>query len=117
MVGFCWVLVKPLGPIHKYVPPLGEADRLIVCPAQAGLGAMVAVTVCTGFTVMVYDDGIPTHPFTVGVTEIVAVMGDEPELAAVKAGRLPLPEGAVKPIAGFELVQTKEANNGSEEKV
>jgi hypothetical protein len=39
-----------------------------------------------GLTVIVYVDGAPTHPATVGVTVIVAVIAALPVLTAVKDG-------------------------------
>ena len=65
---------------------------------------------------MVYDDGIPTHPFTVGVTEIVAEMGDEPEFVAAKPGIFPVPF-APNPIAVFEFVQVNDPPEGDETKL
>jgi hypothetical protein len=52
------------------------------------------ITVGVGFTVMVKELGMPKHPFTVGVTVIVAVTGIEPVLVAVKEGKLPIPLAA-----------------------
>jgi hypothetical protein len=39
--------------------------------------------VAVGFTVTVNVEGVPVHPFAVGVTVIVAVIGDAPALFAV----------------------------------
>lgn len=44
-----------------------------------------------GFTVTVNVAGVPVHPFAVGVTVIVAMTGDVPELLAVYAGIFPIP--------------------------
>ena len=53
---------------------------------------------------MVKETGVPIQAPFVGYTVIVDVMGDEPEFVAANAGRLPVPEDAVSPIAGFEFV-------------
>jgi hypothetical protein len=39
--------------------------------------------IVVGFTVIVKVDGVPMHPFAVGVTVIVAATGDVPVLLAV----------------------------------
>ena len=54
-------------------------------------------------TVIVYVDGVPRKPFTVGVTVIVAVIGDAVVFVAVNAGTFPVPLAA-KPIAVLLLV-------------
>ena len=53
---------------------------------------------------MVKETGVPIQVPFVGYTVKVDVMGDEPEFVAANAGRLPVPEVAVNPIAGFEFV-------------
>jgi hypothetical protein len=44
---------------------------------------VIEFTVAVGSTVTVNVDGIPVHPFTMGVTVIVAVIGDVAVLFAV----------------------------------
>ncbi len=61
------------------------------------------LTVGVGFTVIVYDDVVPGQLLTVGVTVIVAVTGDVPELVALKEGTLPEPDDA-NPIEVIEFV-------------
>lgn len=56
-----------------------------------------------GLTVMVYIFGVPAHPFTVGVTVMIAVTAVAPVLLAVNAGVFPVPLAA-SPIEGSELV-------------
>ena len=53
---------------------------------------------------MVKVVGVPVHPFAVGVTVIVAVIGDVIALVAVKEGTLPEPFAA-RPIAVLLFVQ------------
>ncbi len=53
---------------------------------------------------MVKVVGVPVHPFAVGVTVIVAVIGDVVALVAVKEGTLPEPFAA-RPIAVLLFVQ------------
>ena len=57
-----------------------------------------------GLTVIVNDFDDPVQPFVVGVTVMVAVMGVEPELVAVKTGIFPLPLAA-SPITVLLFVQ------------
>ena len=57
-------------------------------------------------TVIVKVCGVPGHPFTVGVTVIVAVTGAAVALVALNAAMLPEPEAA-NPIDGVLLVQSK----------
>jgi hypothetical protein len=63
-----------------------------------------AFTVGVGFTVMVNDVGVPGHPLAMGVTVMVAVMGADVALVALKEAIFPIPE-APKPMAGLLLVQ------------
>jgi hypothetical protein len=63
---------------------------------------MVAVAV--GFTVIVKVSVVPTHPFAVGVTIMVPVIGPFVPLVGVNAGILPVPPAA-RPIAGLLFVQ------------
>ena len=57
-----------------------------------------------GFTVIVNDVDDPEQPLAFGVTVIVAVIGVEPALVAVKAGIFPFPLAA-SPIAVLLFVQ------------
>lgn len=84
---------------------LVNAEAATLPPLQT---VMLAGTVTEGIgcTVIVYEEGVPGQPDTVGVTVIVAVMLDVPPFVAVKAGVLPDPLAA-RPIAGLELVQVK----------
>jgi hypothetical protein len=61
------------------------------------------VAVGVGLTVMVKVFGNPGQPFAVGVTTILAVIGELVVLVAVKMGKFPVPEAA-KPILVAELV-------------
>lgn len=55
---------------------------------------------------MVYVEGVPGHPPTVGVTVMVDVMAAVVALVAVKLEIFPVPFAAI-PMAVFELVQAK----------
>ena len=57
-----------------------------------------------GLTVRVNGIGDPAQPLALGVTVMVAVMGVEPELVAVKEGIFPLPFAA-SPTAVLLFVQ------------
>lgn len=59
---------------------------------------LIELTVAIGLTVIVNVVGVPVHPFAVGVTVIVAAMGDVDAFAVVNAGILPEPLAA-RPIA------------------
>jgi len=83
---------------------LVNAVPAIAAPLQTTMFAGT-VTLGVGFTVMVYVEEIPTQALTVGVTEIVAVMGAVEVLVAVNPVISPVPFAA-KPIAVLELVQT-----------
>lgn len=61
-------------------------------------------TFAVGFTVIVKLFGVPTQPFTVGVTVIVAVTAAVVALIAVKLAILPEPEAA-RPMPGVLFVQ------------
>ena len=52
---------------------------------------LIELTVAVGLTVTVNVDGVPVHPFAVGVTVIVAVIGDVPVLLAIYAAIFPVP--------------------------
>lgn len=57
-----------------------------------------------GFTVIVYEAGMPAQLFAEGVTVMVAVTAPVPELIVVNEGTSPVPLAA-RPIVGFEFVQ------------
>ena len=61
------------------------------------------MTVAVGLTITVNVEGVPVHPFAVGVTVIVAVVGEVVALVAVNAGMLPEPLAA-SPILVLLLV-------------
>ena len=60
---------------------------------------------------MVYVFAGPAHPFSLGTTVMVAVIGEEVLFTAVKLGTLPVPF-AGSPIDVLELVQVKLAPAG-----
>jgi hypothetical protein len=63
---------------------------------------------------MVNDKGVPTHPFAVGVTVIVAITVVVPALVAVKEGMFPVPL-PTKPMDGVLLTHAKvEPDTGPE---
>ena len=63
----------------------------------------IELTVAVGLTVIVNVEGVPIHPFAVGVIVIVAVIGEVVALVAVNAGMLPEPLAA-SPILVLLLV-------------
>ena len=65
-------------------------------------------TTGVGFTVIVYEDGVPGQPLAVGVTVIVAVTGFAVLFIPVKDGVLPVPLAA-RPIEASELIQSNVA--------
>ena len=67
---------------------------------------LTGLTVGVGFTVIVNDRGVPTHPFAVGVTVIVAITGAVPALVAVKDGIFPVPL-PTNPMDGVLLTHAK----------
>ena len=69
---------------------------------------LTGLTVAVGLTVIVNDNGVPTHPFAVGVTVIVAMTGVVPALVAVKDGIFPVPLAA-SPIDGVLLTHANVA--------
>ena len=62
------------------------------------------VTVGEGLTVIVKVVGVPGHPFSIGVTVIVAIKGAPVEFVAVKALIVPVPLAA-SPIPVVLFVQ------------
>lgn len=65
----------------------------VLAPAQS-VWLATAATTGVGFTVMVKLTGVPGQPLAVGVTVIVAVIGELVALVAVKAAILPVPLAA-----------------------
>ena len=55
--------------------------------------------------------GNPIHPFKLGITVILALIGFEVLLTAVNAGKLPFPF-AGSPMSGLEFVQLMVAPGG-----
>jgi hypothetical protein len=88
----------------KVVPAVGllMTIAVVVAPLQY-VALAIGFTIGAGLTVMVNVMGVPTHPFAVGVTMIVAITGAEPKLVAVKDGMFPFPLAA-RPIVGSLLV-------------
>ncbi len=90
--------------------------RVILSPLQTfplgvalELSDKAIVAVGTGLTVIVNVWGVPLQaPPMEGVTVMVAVIGDVPELRAENAAILPVPDAA-KPMLGVLLVQEKVA--------
>jgi hypothetical protein len=78
---------------------LVEPEALPVSVIAAGVAGV-------GFTVMVYEDGVPLIPLTVGITIMVAIIAVVPVFTAVNCGTFPEPLEA-KPIAVLEFVQAK----------
>ena len=74
IVGFCWLDVKALGPVHEYVAPVTvEAVRLRVWPAQ--MGPLLPAVGADGMalTVAFVVAAVDVHPLTVTVTLYVPV--------------------------------------------
>ena len=69
---------------------------------------LIELTVAVGLTVTVNVDGVPVHPFAVGVTVIVEVIGEVVAFVAVNEGTLPEPLDP-SPIAVLLLVQVNVA--------
>jgi hypothetical protein len=93
----------------KVVPATGPVK--LVAGAEAPLQYTwfaIGLTVTVGFTVTVYEEVVPAHPLAVGVTVMVAVIGEKVGFAAVNAGTElgPAPLAA-RPIAGLLFVQLK----------
>lgn len=95
--------------------PATVADIVIepLLTPQAEVLFAVAVITGNGLTVIVYVDGVPAQPFTLGVTVIVDVTGDDVALAAVKLCTFPVPLASERPIVVLELVQLKVAPEGA----
>jgi hypothetical protein len=74
-----------------------KAIPALEAPLQCILFA-IPPTLGVGLTVTVYVLVVPLHPFAVGVTVIVAVIGDDVALVAVNVGMSPEPLAA-RPIA------------------
>ena len=100
------------------MPPKGVVTKFVAA-IVALLHTVIfdgTVTVGVGLTVIVYVEGVPTQLFTVGVTEIVAFIGEEPEFVAVNDGTLPEPLDT-SPMFVFEFVQEKVPPTGTLEKM
>ena len=86
------------------------ATKILDVDKQTGPSVPEIFDIKVGFTVMVKFLELPSQvipPFVkCGVTMIVAVIGDVPELFAVKDGILPDPLTA-RPIEGVLLIQVK----------
>ena len=80
--------------VHAYVVPATAPVKFKAPVAFPLHTARLAgtVTVGVGFTVIVKFCGLPTQPFAVGVTVIVAVDAEELALVAVNDGMLPEPD-------------------------
>src|SRR6188508_3609430 len=92
--------------VQLNITPAGVPTKALIgtaAPAQ-NVWSASAVMVGIGLTVMVNVCGVPGHPFTVGVTVMVAVTGAAVALVALKAGMFPAP-AAARPIDGVLLVQ------------
>ncbi len=90
--------------VHVKDPPAGTLVKVeagILSPLQTVISEGT-VTVGVGFTVIVNDDGVPGHPLTAGVTEMLAEMGAVPGLVEVKEGIFPVPLEA-SPMAVLSL--------------
>ena len=66
----------------------------------------IELTVAVGLTTIVNVAGVPAHPFAVGVTVTVAVIGEVVAFVAVNEGTLPDPLAA-RPIAVLLFVHVK----------
>jgi hypothetical protein len=91
----------------KVVPDValvGLYENGVLLQMEGGVSVLVRVGV--GFTMIVNDNGVPTHPLAVGVTMTVATTGAVPLLAAVNDGIFPAPL-AVSPIDGVLFIQVK----------
>lgn len=87
-------------PVGVLVNAVAETVALL----QMVIGA-IGSTVGVGKTPIVNEDGVPTHPATVGVTVIVPLIVVVPLLTPlVKLGMFPVPV-APKPITVLELDQ------------
>jgi hypothetical protein len=81
------------------------AVKAMFVPAALQIVFVAAVvTVGAGFTVTVNVAGVPVHPFTDGVTVMVAVMGKVVALLTVNDGTSPDPLAA-RPMAVLLFVQ------------
>jgi hypothetical protein len=86
--------------VQVNVVPVTGPDKFVTgatTPAQY-VWLLIELTVASGLTVMVNVVGVPAHPFAVGITVIVAVIGEVAALTVVNEGTLPEPLAA-SPIA------------------
>jgi len=100
--------------VHVKVPPVGILVKVVAGTVPELQIDMFEGTVAVGvgLTVMVYVDGVPAQLLTVGVTVIVAVIGEVPEFVAVNVGMFPEPLEA-RPILVLEFVQVRVPPEGT----
>ena len=101
--------VLPATPGPDHTPPVGVAvNNTIGSVKHTRIGTFVAMIFAPGLTVIVNVRGVPTQvtpPNTeLGVTVIVAVIGNSVGFTVTKLGILPIPL-APNPILGSLLVQ------------
>ena len=71
-VGFCWLEVKPFGPVHEYVAPeTVGVNSEIVAPSQYGPSLLAAGVAGVGLTTTLVVPAAEVQPLTVMVTEYV----------------------------------------------
>lgn len=94
--------------VHAKVPPAGVLVKFPAATAVPLQTVLLAgtVTVGVGSTVMVYEEGVPVHPFAVGVTVMVPLMEAPVPLVPVNEGWFPVPL-APSPMAVLLLVHAK----------
>jgi hypothetical protein len=108
-------LLKVVPPLIEYSSGAAPFATIVILPSLelqvVSFTGVAEVITGSGFTVIVYVLGVPVHPFSVGVTVIVAETGEAVLLTAVKLGTLLLP-AAASPIDVFEFVQVYVAPAG-----
>lgn len=102
--------------VHVNVAPAGMLLKLVAATVPLAQSVILAGTLAVGngFTVMVYVEEGPVHDAgaaLVGVTVIVAVIGNKVALVAVKLPIFPEPLAA-RPMAVFEFIQVYVAPAG-----
>ena len=98
IVGFCKVEVKPLGPVHAYVPPAtAAAKRFIWLPVHTGLLLVAVGALGVRFTVTGVVAGKLLQPATLALTVYV------PDAAVVAPGILGFWSVDVKPFGPIQL--------------
>ena len=69
-VGFCWLDVKPFGPVHEYVAPeTVGVNSEIVAPSQYGPSLLAVGVAGVGLTTTLVVPPAEVQPLTVMVTE------------------------------------------------